>query len=278
MESNSTRKTRSMQGKLVSNQISKEFCFSDPERKFKNLDTERKFSSKLIKSDDSAGGSGSKNPSDTAENLLKPKILATETDKEFLDLATILRTDPNNSKWELNNETGHKMENHGDTDNNSAHDEDLEGFLETPLAEADPQVTRENGKNFQKSGFMENSIFSPSSSSSKRLVGKGLKNKSTKTGLSSQLKTGNSEDKHMENQNLENPGNQEINPGLKGLDLTNSLDGAHSGQKLSTKGSRNEDVQCDPQFTFSSSPSDPTKPPSGRDKPSKFNDRKSSTE
>ena len=117
-------------------------------------------------------------------------------------MATILRTDPNNSKWEPNNGIGRKMENHGDTDNNSAHDEDLEGFLETPLAEEDPQVTRENGKIFKNLGLWKTRSSAQATQAANDWLVKGLENKSTKTCPSSQLKTGNSEDKHMENQKI----------------------------------------------------------------------------
>ena len=70
METNLTRKTRSMKGNMVANHFSKEFLFSDPERKFKKLDTDPKIRFETHTSNVSAGGSGSKKTSDTTENLL----------------------------------------------------------------------------------------------------------------------------------------------------------------------------------------------------------------
>ena len=64
MDNISPRTTRSMHGTLVNHHSSKEFLFSDPERKIKNLADDSKSKLKIYNEDAPADGKGFQKPSD----------------------------------------------------------------------------------------------------------------------------------------------------------------------------------------------------------------------
>ena len=64
MDNISPRTTRSMHGTLVNQHSSKEFLFSDPEKKIKNLAGNSKSNLKFYNEDAPADGKGFQKPSD----------------------------------------------------------------------------------------------------------------------------------------------------------------------------------------------------------------------
>ena len=75
MDNISPRTTRSMHGTLVNHHSSKEFLFSDPEKKRRNLAGDSKSKLKFYNEDAPADGKGFQKPSDGKNSQKKEKIL-----------------------------------------------------------------------------------------------------------------------------------------------------------------------------------------------------------
>jgi hypothetical protein len=312
-----------MQNNLVDHQPSKEFLFSDPEKKFKKLVAESKIATNKDKLDNSADGSGPIKPSVTAENLLNPKMLVTGTDIKSLELYTMHYSDLNNSNLYSDNKSGCRSEKYGFPADNLEPSEEIDEFQLEPLAGADPQVAWINDGKIQKSDFMESSIFSPNNSVKNRTVVINQKKNLAKVSSTPGSKTGKNDEKLKKNliQKFDrNSGNNSEDVDLE--NSANHIDGIYGApdgpfktdlghllprdqtlmstcdKGLSTDPTqvgltcntllgnnmtptliaRSEDRPCDPLRTFSSSLSDPKKPPLSGEKAPSLNDRTTSSE
>ena len=164
MESEFSRLTRSMQGKLVKNTSSKEFNFRDPERKFKYLVPTSKMGLKIEKLDASVNKSGSNIPFAFTENMFISKALAAGIDKELMVPEDMRYSGTIDPKTNLDNKLVKDSDLLIVSVVDRVQDDEIVNMIHTSSAAANPRVAQTNGENFRENQLMENSIFSHSSS------------------------------------------------------------------------------------------------------------------